>query len=100
MKLKNLLKFLKMEKTKYKFIETTGCTAFNFTVNDKSVSELSENEYNEMLDYLFVRIKDNIKDQTILFEEVVRLFQYDDYEYDPNTCEQCGDNVSTTTWNI
>jgi hypothetical protein len=89
-----------MEKTKYKFIETTGCTAFNFTVNDKSVSELSENEYNEMLDYLFVRIKDNIKDQTILFEEVVRLFQYDDYEYDPNTCEQCGDNVSTTTWNI
>lgn len=86
--------------TKYKFIETTGCTAFNFTVNDKSVSELSENEYNEMLDYLFVRIKDNIKDKTILFEEVVRLFQYDDYEYDPNTCEQCGDNVSTTTWNI
>jgi hypothetical protein len=89
-----------MEKTKYKFIESTGCTAFDFTVNDKSVSELSENEYNEMLDYLFVRIKDNIKDQTILFEEVVRLFQYDDYEYDPNTCEQCGDNVSTTTWNI
>jgi phosphate transport system ATP-binding protein len=31
-----------MENTKYKFVETTGCTAFNFTVNDKQISELSE----------------------------------------------------------
>jgi hypothetical protein len=89
-----------MEKTKYKFIETTGCTAFDFTVNNKSFSELSEQEYNEMLDYLFVKIKEGISEQTILLEDVVKLFQYDDYEYDPHVCEQCGDTVSTTTWNI
>ncbi len=100
MKLKKLLKFLKMEKTKYKFIESTGCTAFDFTVNDKSVSELSEQEYNEMLDYLFVKIKEGIHEQTILLEDVIRLFQYDDYEYDDHSCETCGDTVSTTTWNI
>jgi uncharacterized UBP type Zn finger protein len=87
-------------KTKYKFIETTGCTAFNFTVNDKSFSELSNQEYDEMLNYLLEKIKEGIGEQTILLEEVVRLFQYDDYEHDPHVCDQCGDTVSTTTWNI
>jgi len=86
--------------SKYKFIETTGCTAFNFTVNDKQFSDVSEQEYNEMLDYLFVKIKEGINEQAILLEDVVKLFQPDDWEHDPNICEQCGDSVSTTTWNI
>ena len=86
--------------SKYKFIETTGCTAFNFTVNDKQFSEVSEQEYNEMLDYLFLKIKEGIKEQTILLEDVVKLFQPDDWEHDPNICEQCGDSVSTTIWKI
>ena len=89
-----------MEKTKYKFVETTGCTAFNFTVNDKQFSDVSEQEYNEMLDYLFVKIKEGINEQTILLEDVVKLFQPDDWEHDPNICEQCGDSVSTTIWKI
>lgn len=87
-------------KTKYKFIETTGCTAFDFTVNDKSFSELSTQEYDEMVNYLFEKIKEGISEQTILLLNVVQLFQYDDYEYDPHVCDQCGDTVSTTTWNI
>jgi hypothetical protein len=89
-----------MENTKYKFVETTGCTAFNFTVNDKQFSELSDHEYNEMLNYLFVKIKEGIGEQATLLEDVVKLFQPDDWEHDPNICEQCGDSVSTTTWNI
>ena len=87
-------------KTKYKFIETTGCTAFDFTVNDRSFSELSEQEYNDMLNYLFEKIKEGISEQTILLEDVIHLFQPDDWEHDPYVCEQCGDSVSTTTWNI
>jgi hypothetical protein len=86
--------------TKYKFVETTGCTAFNFTVNEKNFSELTDKEYNEMLDYLFLKVREGISEQTILLENVIQLFQYDDYEYDPHICEQCGDSVSTTTWNI
>jgi uncharacterized UBP type Zn finger protein len=89
-----------MEKTKYKFIETTGCTAFDFTVNNKSFSELSEQEYNEMLNYLFEKIKEGIGEQTILLEDVIHLFQYDYYDHDPTICEQCGDTVTVTTWNI
>jgi hypothetical protein len=89
-----------MENTKYKFIETTGCTAFNFTVNDKQSSELPEQEYNEMLDYLFIKIKEGINNQTTLLEDVVKLFQPDDWAHDPEPCSQCFDTVSTTTWNI
>ena len=87
-------------KTKYKFEEVTGCTAFDFLVNGKSLSEISENDQDEILDYLFIKIKEGIKENTIQFQSVVQLFQYDDYEYDDHVCEQCGDTVSTTTWNI
>jgi uncharacterized UBP type Zn finger protein len=86
--------------SKYKFIETTGCTAFNFTVNDKQFSEVSEQEYNEMLDYLFGKIKEGINEQTILLEDVVKLFQPDDWEHDSEPCSSCGDTISTTIWKI
>jgi hypothetical protein len=89
-----------MQNTKYKIVETTGCTAFDFSINEKSISEYNKDELNEMLDYLFHKIKEGINDNTILFENVVHLFQYDDYEYDDQVCEQCGDTISTTIWNI
>lgn len=86
--------------TKYKFEEVTGCTAFNFLVNGNSLSDIPKNDQDEILDYLFVKIKEGIKENTIQLESVVQLFQYDDYEHDDHVCEQCGDTVSTTTWNI
>lgn len=89
-----------MENTKYKFIETTGCTAFGFTVNDKEFSELTKGEYDKMLNYLFAKVKEGLTEQTILLENVIHLFQYDDYENDPEPCGQCGDTVQTTTWHI
>lgn len=86
--------------TKYKFEEVTGCTAFDFLVNGNSLSDIAENDQDEILDYLFVKIKEGIKENTIQLESVVQLFQYDDYEHDDHVCGQCGDTVSTTTWNI
>lgn len=99
-KLKRLFILLKMEPTKYKFVETIGCTAFDFSINEKSISEHKEQELDEILDYLFLKAKEGIKDNTILFQNVVQLFQPDDWEHDSNICEQCGDSVSTTIWNI
>ena len=87
-------------KTKYKFEEVTGCTAFDFLVNSKSLSDIQEREQDEILNYLFVKIKEGIKNNTIQFQGVVQLFQYDDYEHDDHVCGQCGDTVSTTIWNI
>jgi hypothetical protein len=89
-----------MQNTKYKFIETTGCTAFDFSVNNKEVSELSEQEYNEMLDYLFIKVKEGINENTILFTDVVKLFQPDNWEYGTENCESCGDTIDVMTWNI
>jgi hypothetical protein len=86
--------------TKYKFEEVTGCTAFDFVVNDTSLSVLSNEEIDEILDYLFVKIKEGINEQAILLEDVVKLFQYDDYEHDPDVCETCGDCRSSMTWKI
>ena len=89
-----------METTKYKFIETTGCTAFNFTVNDKSTSEMSNEELDKILDYLFVKVKEGIVNNTILFTDVVKLFEPDDWHYGTEICETCGDSIDDTTWNI
>jgi len=89
-----------MKNTKYLFEEVTGCTAFNFYVNDQPLSEISLEKQEEILDYLFVKVKEGINENTILFTDVVKLFQPDDWEHDPNVCEQCGDSISTTTWKI
>jgi hypothetical protein len=86
--------------TKYKFEQVTGCTAFGFYVNEEPISDIPEEKQEEILDYLFLKIKEGIKENTIQFESVVELFQYDDYEYDPEPCSQCFDTVQTTTWLI
>jgi hypothetical protein len=86
--------------TKYKFEEVTGCTAFGFYVNEEPITDISPEKQEEILDYLFVKVKEGIKENSIQLERVIQLFQYDDYEYDPHVCEQCGDAVSTTTWNV
>jgi len=86
--------------TKYKFEEVTGCTAFGFYVNEEPIADISPEKQEEILDYLFVKVKEGIKENSIQLERVIHLFQYDDYENDPHVCEQCGDTVSTTTWNI
>jgi len=86
--------------TKYKIEEVTGCTAFDIRVNDRSISDLSNEEYEQMLDYLFLKAREGLKEQTILFDQILHLFQYDDYEHDDYRCESCGDYRSSTTWNI
>jgi hypothetical protein len=86
--------------TKYKFEEVTGCTAFGFYINEQPISDIPVEKQEEILDYLLSKIKEGIKENSIQLERVIQLFQYDDYEYDPHVCEQCGDTVSTTTWNV
>lgn len=89
-----------MQKVKYKFEEVAGCAAFDFLANGKSLSEISQSDQDEILEYLIIKLKEGIKENTIQLESVVQLFQYDEYEHDDRVCGQCGDTVSTTTWNI
>ena len=87
-------------KTKYKFVQTEGCTAFDFTVNDESIADLSEEKQSEIVDYLLLKLKEEYTQGSIQMTNIVQMFQYDDYEYDNHVCEQCGDTVSSTIWNI
>ena len=84
----------------YNISKTEGSTAFDFSVNGKSVSEFSNEEHSQLVDHLLLKIKEEIGEQTILLEDVVRLFQPDDWKSDSNQCEQCGDYIQTTTWNV
>ena len=86
--------------TKYKFEEVTGCTAFGFYINEQPISDIPVEKQEEILDYLFSKVKEGIKENSISLESVVQLFQYDDYEHDDHVCDQCGDSIQTTTWNI
>jgi hypothetical protein len=85
---------------KYNIIITEGCTAFDFSVNGKSVSEFSNEEHSQLVDHLLLKIKEEIAEQTILLQDIVRLFQPDDWKSDTNPCEQCSDYLRSTTWNV
>jgi len=92
--------------TKYNIIISEGCTAFYTDVNGKTVggsyepTRLTEEEENELVDYLLVKVKEGITNSTISLNALIGLFQYDDYETDEYSCEQCGDSVSRTIYNI
>ena len=87
--------------TKYKIVETEGCTAFAVTINGKNIEDYSEEETIEIMDYIFNKLKEKVKDGSTPFIDMVRAYlSFGSYEYDPVPCEQCGDTVSTTTWEV
>ena len=84
----------------YKFKLTQGCLAYNFTVDDKQIDELSSEEKNSLIDYLLAEYKERIADGNRSIQSLVEAFDYDSWESDGHSCEQCGDTVSKTTWEI
>lgn len=86
--------------TKYKIEITEGCTAFDTKINGESLIDLPQGEAEKIVDYLLVQVKEAYNRGELCFDDIVRLFQPDDWESDPNICEQCGDSWNSTTWNI
>ena len=89
-----------MEKTKYRIVETQGCIAWGVTVNDKDLVDLTEEEQDEVIDYLLQKTKEQYKAKELDFMSIVGNFHYTNYEYDKEPCGCCGDTVSTTTWDL
>lgn len=77
-----------------------GCTAYCTLVDDKRIDQMKDDEIRAFIDYLLLKVKEGIMDGTISFNRLIELFQYDKYEEAEHTCEQCGDTVTTTTWNL
>lgn len=74
-----------------------GCTAYNTLINDTPVADYGELK---LIDELLPKIKEGIQNGTISINNVIELFQYDSFEQEEESCETCGDSVSTTIYNI
>jgi hypothetical protein len=85
---------------KYKIENIEGCTAFDIVINGVSIVDVPENEKEELVNYLIDQLKESYKRGEITLHSLIQNFQYDDYDCDNEPCEQCGDTVSTTTYNI
>lgn len=74
-----------------------GCTADDILVDGKSITDIDQNE---LLNYLLSKIPAEIKSGTMTIDSIIQLFQYDKFEKIGDTCEQCGDDVYETTYEI
>ena len=81
-------------------IISEGCTSFYTKVDDRFLDEIDQEEYNNLVDYLLEKVKIHINERTILIDDLIKLFQYKHIEYDEDICDQCGDDVVRTYFEI
>lgn len=86
--------------SKYKFVETQGCTAFGFTINDEDINDIPKEKQKEIIDYLCEKMKEGLDAGTVLFSDIVRAFQTSDHGMEKEDCSQCGDRVYWDIWEI
>ncbi len=85
---------------KHKFVKTEGCTAYDFTVDGESVVDIPREKEYAIFDYLVERLRRRFDNREIQLLDMVEMFEYNDYKYEKESCDQCGDSVSWTTWEI
>ena len=83
-----------------KIIMTEGCVADNTTVDGIDVSEMTMEQYTAFIDKVLAKVRESAMENSIRTESILNLLEYDEYESDDEPCDQCGDHVSKTTWNI
>ena len=81
-----------------KIVLSSGCTAFSFDVDDKSISDLEDVlQLRLLMDTIQSLIDDGNAPISIL-DHLVEA--YGEYESDGIVCEQCGDYVESYTLKI
>lgn len=86
--------------SRYKIEISEGCTAYYTLVNDVDIKDLSERQKTDFIDYLLQKLREGVADNTVSINTLIQAFQFDEYHYDRESCDQCGDTVSRTIWNI
>jgi len=90
---------------KYKIETHFGCTANSIIVNDKSLYgedprySLSDEESKVFIDDLFKLARQDLDQGCITLTQIIELFQCDNVEYS-DTCDQCGDTVCSTYYEL
>jgi hypothetical protein len=72
----------------------------SWTVDGKDLREMDKTETDNFVQYLLIKIQDNINDGSLFVTDLIKLFQYDEIDLDRDSCEQCGHTSSTTTWEV
>jgi hypothetical protein len=85
---------------KHKIVKTEGCLSFGLTIDDKNIEDIPKVELNKIVDYLCEKMKEGLDDGTVVFSDIVNVFQYSDYGSDEHSCETCGDTVHWCIWEI
>jgi hypothetical protein len=91
---------------KYKITISEGCTAFYTEINGKIVGDeyepnrFPDEEIDELVDYLCIKFKEGLKESTVQLDDLIKCFQPDSWHHDSTSCDQCGDSVSATTWEL
>lgn len=85
---------------KYKIKITEGCTAYGTEINDRPEHELLQSERDEFLDYLMLELRKGIENGTVSLNTVIQNFQYSEFGNEDGYCDQCGDTVGWTIWEI
>jgi hypothetical protein len=84
-----------------KIVITEGCTAYNTTIDGVSLSDLPKKYIEDvLLDKVLSELKKRVLQNNIDINSIIQLIEYDNYESSKEPCDQCGDHVTTTTWNI
>lgn len=83
-----------------KIIEYSTCMDESWTVDGKDLREMDKTETDNLLQYLLIKVQDRINDGGLFVTDLIRLFQYDEIDFDSESCDQCGHTSSTTTWEV
>lgn len=75
-----------------------GCTTNDIIVDGKSINDIENTNY--IVEHLVSQIIPQIKEGAITLEQLIELFQYDDYKCDGEPCDTCGDTYTITEYNI
>ena len=83
-----------------KIVITEGCTAFDTKIDGISTSDMSKEQLEKAVEIIVQNIRKGIWENTSSLNSAINIMEYDEYKNDNCYCEQCGDSVSTTIWNI
>jgi hypothetical protein len=83
-----------------KIIVRTGCTADAVIIDGKHSTDFTDHELDMLADELFEKLRESYGRGEIDILRLINLFECDSMESDAEACEQCGDRVTTITYNI
>lgn len=85
--------------TKYKITHSIGCLRNALLVNDIDINDISLEEQTELFEYIMKKLKEHYNIGNLELTDILFLFDPWESHYSP-VCEQCGDSVCTTKWEL